>query len=68
MTFALWLEKVDAIGIREHIFDKPTDRFLCPGSKPRRPYTGEDGAFYRLWQEGVPPEFAIGEALVMEDW
>jgi hypothetical protein len=68
MSFEEWMAAVDKIGIRERIFDKPTVRFLCPGSKPRRPYTGEDGAFYQLWKDGVPPEFAIGEALAMEAW
>lgn len=66
--FLRWLAKVDRIGQREHIFDKPGVRFLCPGSKARRPYFREDGAFYELWASGCPPEFAIGEALAMESW
>ena len=60
MTFERWMEAVEKIGIRERIFDRPDLRFLCPGSKPRRPYTGADGAFYQLWEDGVPAEFAIG--------
>jgi hypothetical protein len=67
MTFDKWMAKVDALGIKLHIFDKPDVHFLCPGSKPRRPYTGTDGVFYQLWEDGVPVEFALGEALVEQD-
>ena len=65
--FDEWMDAVDKIGIRERIFDAPDARFLCPGSKPRRPYRGQDGVFYELWQSGVPAEFALGEAMVEQD-
>lgn len=66
--FARWLEKVDAIGQREGFFDPPGLGFACPGSHARRPYAGEDGIFRQLFESGVPPEFAIGEALAAEDY
>lgn len=67
MTFEKWIDAVDKLGIKEGIFDKPDARFLCPGSKPRRPYTGIDGVFFELFASGVPVEFALGEALVEQD-
>lgn len=66
--FLRWMAKVDRIGQRERIFDKPHQHYLCPGSRSRRPYLGKDGAFYLLWESGCPPEMAIGEALAEEGW
>lgn len=54
MKFATWMKKVEQIAVDE---DCHLPKF----------YAGKDGMFYRLWQEGVPPEFAIGEALVEQD-
>jgi hypothetical protein len=65
--FDKWMDRVEQIGIEEGIFDPPEMRFACPASGPRRPYRGEDGLFFQLWQSGVPCQMAIGEALVEQD-
>jgi hypothetical protein len=66
MTFEAWMKQVDVLGVREGVFDPPDAKYLCPGSKPRRPYTGKDGVFYELWESGVPIGMALGEALAAD--
>jgi hypothetical protein len=68
MTFEKWMATLDALGQKERIFDAPDVRFLCPGSRARRPYTERDGFFFEAYQSGMTPRQALGEALVVEAW
>ena len=61
------MAEVDRLGKKEGVFDPPDIRFACPMTRARRPHTGTDGVFYELWASGVPPQFALGEALVEQD-
>jgi hypothetical protein len=67
MTFDEWMQKVDELGIAEGMFDRPDVKYLCPGNAPRRPYRGKDGVWFQLFENGVPPAFALGEAMVEQD-
>ncbi len=61
------MKAVDKLGVKERIFDPPTARYLCPGSRPCRPYIGQDGFFRMAYDSGMSPRQALGESLVEQD-
>jgi hypothetical protein len=67
MNFEKWFAEIDRLGVAEAIFDPSEARFLCPGSKARRPYAGDDGFFRSAFDSGMTPQQALGEALVEQD-
>jgi hypothetical protein len=67
MTFEVWIEHVDQLGIKERIFDAPDVQFLCPASRARRPYRGTEGFFFEAFVSGMSPRQALGECLVEQE-
>ena len=63
----LWMDEVDRLGVEAGVFDPPHLVTACSGSRPRRPYRGEEGMFRLLFNSGVPASMALGEALTEDD-
>lgn len=66
-TFEEWFQSLDKLGQKARCFDAPDVRFLCPGSKARRPYKGTDGLAFECYEMGLTPEQALSEMLVEQD-
>jgi hypothetical protein len=68
MSFDQWFAALDKLGIAEGFFHPHGTRFLCTGSRARRPNKGEDGFFRQCFDDGMTPLQALGEARVEQDY